>query len=139
MKKWLSLLLLFSTVAWGQELPDFLQMNLNRSEGIFESYNNKTPEQIDDGIFDDEEILLFAQLEQVECLDLSFTKEDLKTFKVELIKLISDKFSTDQLLALSRIARSKELNKKSLAKYFELALNYKLGDVDDRHLKKSRI
>ena len=139
MMKWLIIFLLYNTAAWAQELPDFLQLSLNRAEGIFEIYNNKIPEEIDDGVYGDEEITLFSQLELVDCLDLSFPKEDIKAFKIELIKLISEKFSTEQLMALLRLARSKEMNKKSFARYFELALNYKLGAVDEPYLKKRRI
>lgn len=130
---------MFSTIAWGQELPDFLQMNLNRAESVFESYNNKSFDEIADGNYNEEDLNLFAQVEQVEGLDLCFARDDIKAFKIELIKLISDKFSTEQLLAISSMAKSKEMNKKSVAKYFELALSFKTGSVDESRLKKRRI
>lgn len=133
MHKWFVLLIFFTLNSFAQELPEHLQEVLGNSHAYFEIYNAKSPQEIDDGKFDESEVSLFAQIDQINGLDIIFCKDEIKTLKLKMIELIAQSFDEEQLAAIARIGRSNQLNKKQAAGFFEVALEYKSGKL--KHLK----
>jgi hypothetical protein len=129
------LLFIISTFSvQAQELPEHLEGILSRSQEYFNYYKLKTAEQIEDDHYDDSEEMLFSQLDQIYIFDLIFSKEEIKVFKVKMVMTLAQTFNESQLEAISRIGRSKILNKKKAARYFEVALEYKNGYLQEHRI-----
>ena len=131
MRKWLILTLLISFNTSAQELPEHLEELLHKSQEYFEVYNDKSAAEIDDGKYDDSELMLFSQIDQVNGLNIIFSKEEIKNLKIRMVIGLSQKFDETQLDALIRIGKSKELNKKYASRFLEVALEYKSGILKD--------
>jgi hypothetical protein len=127
MHKWLFLIFLISSNSFAQDLPEHLTEMLNKSQEFFEIYNQKSPLEIEDGKYDDSELLLFAQIDQIQGLAIIFNKKEIKNTKIRMVELIIQSFKCEQLEAIARVGRSLELNKKQASVFFEVALEYKLG------------
>jgi len=78
MHKWLFILSFYTFNSFAQELPEHLLELLGKSQEYFEIYNQKSAVEIEDGIYDDSEFLLFLQVDQMNGLDLIFSKEEIK-------------------------------------------------------------
>ncbi|MBA2406279.1 MAG: hypothetical protein H0V66_15995, partial [Bdellovibrionales bacterium] len=102
---------------------------LVKSQDYFQIYNQKNAQEIDDGKYDESEFFLFSQVDQINGLDIIFSKEDIRNTKTKMIILITESFDSHQIEAIARVARSTELNKKQAATFFEVALEYKLGKL----------
>lgn len=118
MHKWLILLFLLSLNAFAQELPEHLQEMLDKSQDYFEIYNQKSPTEIEDGKYDESEFLLFSQIDQINGLDVIFSKAEIKNLKIKMIALISRSFQTEQMEAIARVGKTAELNKQQAAQFF---------------------
>lgn len=128
----LCLVFSFSFNASAQDLPDHLEMILIRSQEVFVEYQSRTAEQIEDGVYDQTDLLLFSQIDQVNTFDLIFTKEEIKHFKIKLVRQIAATFEVTQLEAIVRVGRSELVNRRKAARYFEVALEYKTGKLVER-------
>lgn len=131
MHKWLYLIFLISFNSFAQDLPEYLTAMLGRSEEYFEIYNQKSPLEIEDGKYDDSELLLFSQIDQIQGLGILFTRKEIKKTKIQMVELIIQSFKPEQLEAIARVGRTLELNKKQASVFFEVALEYKLGKITD--------
>ena len=116
------------------ELPEYLASLLDRSDEIFEIYSRKSSAEIDDGSIDDSDRTIFAQVDQANGLDVMFDKYEIREFRVKLVLQIALKFDSDQLLAISKIGKHPKLNKKKAARYFEVAREYKEGELKENRI-----
>lgn len=128
------ILSILSLSAFSAELPEYLETLLERSNEYFEVYAQKSPAEIDDGSFDDSDRMLFAQVDQVNGLDMLFSKEDIKSYRIQLVIHMAQKFDSDQLRAITRIGKHPKLNKKKAAKYFEAAREFKDGELKEKNI-----
>jgi hypothetical protein len=131
MLKFIFLFFVFILPLHAQELPEHLTEILNRSQEYFDVYKLKTAEQIEDGSFDESEEMLFSQIDQIYSFNLIFSKEEIRLFKVKMVLALAQTFKESQLAAISRIGKTQVLNKKKASKYFEVALEYKIGDLKE--------
>lgn len=129
MHKWLILTLFISMNSFAQEMPAHLEGMLKKSQEYFEIYNDKTAEEIIDGQYDESEFYLFEQIDQITGLDVVFNREEIKNYRFKLVVLISEMFSPFQMESIIKVAKSFELNRRRVAKYFEVGLEYKLGKI----------
>lgn len=127
MRKWLILSFFLSFNAFAQELPEHLEELLVKSQEYFEIYNDKSAAEIDDAKFDESEFMLFSHIDQVNGLNVIFSKTDIKNLKIKMVLSLSQIFDESQLEAIIRIGKSNSLNKKYAARFFEVALEYKTG------------
>lgn len=134
MLRFILLFFICSLPLHAQELPEHLQGVLGRSQEYFNIYKARTSEQIEDGIYDESDELLFSQIDQIYSFDLIFSKEEIKNFKLKMVLILAGTFDESQLSAISRIGKTEVLNKKKASRYFEVALEYKNG-----YLKESGI
>lgn len=129
MLKLLVLVLFTAFQASAQNLPEHLEERLISSQEYFQTYAQKSSAQINDADFDESEYLLFAQIDQINSFDIIFSKEEIKDFKRRMVISLSQSFDSSQLQAIVSIAKSRELNKKKSARYFEVAQEYQKGNV----------
>ena len=115
-----------------------LQEMLVKSQDYFVIYSQKTPTEIEDGKYDETEYLLFSHIDQINGLDVIFTKDEIKTLKMKMVLLISQSFQAEQLEVIARVGRTSQLNKKQAATYFEFALEYKLGRLSSFKFSRYR-
>jgi hypothetical protein len=138
MHKWLFILLIISANSFAQELPVYMQDVLEVSRENFQEYAKKSPNEIDDDIYDESEYLLFSQIDQIATFDIVFTKEIIREFKKEMVILVSNSFNVSQLESIVKVGNSKTLNKKQAAKFFEIAEEYKLGKIKELNFRHTR-
>jgi hypothetical protein len=119
----------FSLNSFAQDYPEHLVNMMEKSRDYFEVYGQKSPSEIEDGIYDDSESVLFSQVDQINGLDIIFNKEEIRKLKAQMVKLIAESFSKEQIEAIIRVAKSPSVNKKISAKFFEVALEYKSGKI----------
>ena len=118
--------------SFAQDYPEHLVNMMDKSREYFEMYGQKSPTEIEDGIYDDSESLLFSHVDQINGLDIIFNKEEIRKLKAQMVKLIAESFTRGQLEAIIHVAKSPSINKKISAKYFEVALEYKTGKILDQ-------
>lgn len=121
----------FSLNSFAQDYPEHLVSIAEKGREYFEVYGQKSPSEIEDGIYDDSESLLFYHVDQINGLHIIFNKEEIRKLKAQMVKLIAESFTRAQLEAIIRVVRSPDVNKKISAKYFEVALEYKTGKIVD--------
>lgn len=131
MHKLLILLTFLSFNSFAQDYPEHLQNMVEKSRDYFEIYGQKSPSEIEDGLYDESESLLFAQVDQINGLDIIFSKEEIRKIKAQMVKVIAESFQKEQIEAIIRVAKSPSVNKKITAKIFEVALEYKNGKILD--------
>jgi hypothetical protein len=119
----------FSLNSFAQDYPEHLVNMMEKSRDYFEVYGQKSPSEIEDGIYDESESVLFSQVDQINGLDIIFNKEEIRKLKAQMVKLIAESFSKEQIEAIIRVAKSPSVNKKISAKFFEVALEYKSGKI----------
>ena len=119
----------FSLNSFAQDYPEHLVNIMEKSQAYFEHYGQKTPSEIEDGTYDDSESLLFSHVDQINGLDIMFNKEEIRKLKAQMVRIIADSFSKEQIEAIIRVAKSPSVNKKISAKFFEVALEYKTGKI----------
>ena len=107
-------LIFLSLNSFAQELPEHLQEMLVKSQDYFVIYSQKTPTEIEDGKYDETEYLLFSHIDQINGLDVIFTKDEIKTLKMKMVSLISQSFQAEQMEAIARLGRTSQLNKIKL-------------------------
>ena len=112
MHKWLFFFIFLSLNSFAQELPEHLQEMFAKSQDYFVIYSQKIPTEIEDGKYGETEFLLFSQIDQINGLDVIFTKDEIKTLKMEMVSLISQSFQAAQMEAIARVGRTSLLNKK---------------------------
>jgi hypothetical protein len=134
MSKLLILIFFLSVNSYAQELPEHLKIMLAKSQDCFEIYNEKKPLEIEDGEYDESEFLLFSQIDQMQGLDVVFTRLEIKRAKLKMLEIINQSFGPEQLEAIIRVGRSADLNKKEAAIFFEVALEFKKGKLKDLKL-----
>ncbi len=134
MSKLLLLIFFLSVNSYAQELPEHLKIMLAKGQDCFEIYNKKKPLEIEDGEYDESEFLLFSQVDQMQGLDVVFTRLEIKRAKLKMLEIINQSFDPEQLEAIIRVGRSADLNKKEAAIFFEVALEFKRGQLKDLRL-----
>lgn len=131
MHKWLFLLIFFSVNSFAQDYPEHLQSMFEKTQDYFEQYSRKSPAEIEDGIYDASESLLFAQVDQINGLDIVFSKDEIRRLKAHVVRIVAESFQKEQIEAIIRVALSPSINKKQTARFFEVALEYKTGKILD--------
>lgn len=121
--------MLFSLSSFAQDYPEHLVNMLGKSREYFEIYSQKSPSDIEDGVYDESEAILFSQVDQINGLDIMVSKEEIRKIKSQMVRMIAQNFSLAQLEAIIHVARSPGINKKISAKFFEVALEYKSGKI----------
>lgn len=134
MFKSLILISLLSINAYAQDYPEHLQDMVAKSKEYFDIYGQKSPNEIEDGVYDDSESLLFSQVDQINGLEIVFSKEEIRKIKTQMVKVIAESFDVAQLEAIIRVAKSPSINKKISARIFEVALEYKTGKILSTHI-----
>jgi len=119
----MSFLLLIS-VANAGELPQFLQSSLEESYRIFLDYSKRAPLEIVQSTMSEKDEELFFQLDQINGFSFMFAREDVNIYKQQIILLIANSFSLDQVRAIIALASAKEVERKDAKKYFQEALKY---------------
>lgn len=99
---------------------------------MFVEYQQRPASLIEDGAYDQSDLLLFSQIDQINTFTLVFTKEEIKQYKIKLVQQIASTFETSQLEAIVRVGRSEAVNRRKAARYFEVALEYKTGKLVER-------
>ena len=134
MRNWMLIFCLFSFSAFAQDYPEHLQDMVAKSKEYFDIYGQKTPSEIEDGVYDESESTLFLQVDQINGLEIVFSKEEIRKIKTQMVKVIAESFDVAQLEAIIRVAKSPSINKKISARIFEVALEYKTGKILSTHI-----
>ncbi len=134
MKMILSLLYFFSVCAFSQNLPENLKAQLTSSKELFESYKLKEAAEIYDHEYDENDLLVFVQFDLIHGFDIICTKREIKAYQRRLVIDLSQIFNEAQLRAIAEMGKDPIMNRKKSAKYFEVALSFKQGAVDEEHI-----